>query len=353
MKTSMTNVSRNLRRAASLGAILLGETLALSAQNYHQTLLVSDLSNVAAHTDTNLVNAWGLAIGEEGTLVVCATESSLAGFYRPDGRRVADSIAVEEDPTGVEINRWGDAFRLMSGHVARPSRLLFVTEQGKIMGWNPRVNASEAVVAVDNSAADAVYKGVALARSRRGPRLYATNFRGGRVEVYDGSWHSLGAFTDPAVDPGFAPFNIVHLGGVLFVTFAKQQAPDFEDDQPGPGNGFVDIFDLDGHLLRRFASHGPLNSPWGVAMAPRHFGPFGGALLIGNFGDGHLNAFHPHTGAFLGPLTDAQGNAIAIDGLWALRFRHDEGDAVLYFTAGPGGETHGVIGKIEPERQHH
>ena len=368
MKNSINRFLGKLPRAISLGAVLIGSPvpMALDAQGYRHGLLVSDVANVASHTDTNLVNAWGLAIGEGGTLVVCATESSLAGFYRPDGRRIGDYIAVEEDPTGVEFNRWDDAFRITGGQFARPSRLLFATEAGRILGWNPRVNDLEAVVAVDNSAAGTVYKGLAVARTRRGPRLYATNFRGGTVEVYDGAWHPLGTFTDATVDPGLAPFNVVHIDGVLLVTFAKQEAPDLEDDEPGPGNGFVDVFDLDGHLLRRFASHAPLNSPWGVALAPRHFGLFSNALLVGNFGDGYINAFHPHTGAFLGALADAQGNAIVIDGLWALRFgrdardrdeeerdsrHHSEENAVLYFTAGPGDETHGFIGKIAPERR--
>ncbi len=328
MKNSINCLFGNLPRAIGLGAILIGSAVPMApgAQGYRQTLLVSDVANLATHTDTNLVNVWGLAIGEGGTLVVCATESSLASFYRPDGRRIGDYVAVEEDPTGVEFNRWDDAFRVTNGRFARPSRLLFATEAGRILGWNPRVNAQEAVVAVDNSAAGAVYKGVALARTRRGPRLYATNFRGGMVEVYDGAWHLLGTFTDPTVDPGFAPFNVVHIDGVLLVTFAKQEAPDLEDDEPGPGNGFVDVFDLDGHLLRRFASHGPLHSPWGVALAPRQFGVLSDALLIGNFGDGYINAFHPLTGAFLGALSDAQGNPIIIDGLWSLRFGRDARD---------------------------
>src|ERR1044071_4219239 len=171
MKNSIDSVLRNLRSMAGLGLVLTGSLLAtpLGAQGYRQTVLVSDLANVAAHTDTNLVNAWGLAIGAEGTLVVCATESSLAGFYRPDGRHVGDYIEVDEDPTGVAINPWGGAFRLTGGLAARPSRLLFVTEEGKIMGWNPHVDAEAAVVAVDNSTSKAVYKGLALAHSRKGP----------------------------------------------------------------------------------------------------------------------------------------------------------------------------------------
>lgn len=365
MNNAAKNLSCFVRRTVNLGAVLIGLALpaGLSAQGYRAIPLVSDLAALAPRTDPNLVNAWGLAIEDNGTLVVCATENSLAGFYRPDGQHVGDYIAVPDDPTGIQINRRGDAFRLFNGQFARPSRLLFVTEEGKILGWNPHLNASEAVVAVDNSATGSVYKGVAIAHGHKGPRLYATNFRGGMVEVYDKAWRPLGTFTDPDVDAGFAPFNIVHMDGLLVVTFAKQEAPDFEDDEPGPGNGFVDLFDLDGELQQRFASRGPLNSPWGIARAPKHFGPFGGAWLIGNFGDGLINAFDPHTGAFLGSLSDAQGNAIRIPGLWALRFGHDEDEghggrrgedhAALYFTAGPGDETHGLIGKIVAERQPH
>ena len=385
MNTSINSLTRTLRWAASLGVILIGTALpqSLGAQGYRTTLLVADLPDVAAHTDTNLVNAWGLAIAEDGTLIVCATETSLAGFYRPSGRRIGGYLEVDEEPTGVEINPFGNAFRLRSGRFGRPSRLLFVTEEGKIMGWNPQVNASEAVVAVDNSGSEAIYKGMALAHTRRGPRLYAANFHGGTVEMYDGAFRPLGTFTDPDVDAGFAPFNILHIDGMLVVTFAKQEEPDASDDEPGPGNGFVDIFDLGGHLLRRFASHGPLNSPWGLAMAPRNFGRFSNTLLIGNFGDGRINSFDPRTGAFLGALSDTDGNAIEIDGLWAIRFGSDDGNredkdgkdkdrddkdddyrdrgkkhhdddddnAVLYFTAGPGDEAHGLVGRIMPERR--
>ena len=235
MKNSISSLSRNLRRTVYLGLILIGSALpqAFGAQGYQKTLLVMDLPGVAAHTDTNLVNAWGLAIADDGTLIVCATENSLAGFYRPSGRNLGGYIDVDEEPTGVEINPFGDAFRVKSGRLNRASQLLFVTEEGKIMGWNPHVNTSEAVVAVDNSASGAIYKGLALAHSRRGPRLYAANFHAGKVEVYDGAFRPLGTFTDPTVDDGFAPFNILQVDGELLVTFAKQEEPEARMMNPG------------------------------------------------------------------------------------------------------------------------
>ena len=352
------------RRAASgLAAAALAATPGLVlARGYEVSNLVSDLPGVAAHTDTNLINAWGLAIGSGGTLIVAATETSQARFYQPDGSVRNFSIDVDEDPTGLLINRFPRLFRIGEGNMTRSSQLIFVTEEGKIMGWNFEVNPTEAVVAVDRSGQEAIYKGVAQARSRRGPRLYATDFHGGQVEVYDERFHWVDSFTDPNVDAGFAPFNVVNVAGLLYVTFAKQEQPEAEDDEPGPGNGFVDVFTPDGHLLRRLISHGPLNSPWGVAFAPHDFGRFAGALLVGNFGDGKINAFTPWSGRFLGELKDKDGNPILIDGLWSLQFRgptflrerdgFDRG-SVLYFTAGPGDESHGVVGAITPIRSAH
>jgi uncharacterized protein (TIGR03118 family) len=363
MKTLRNHLTCSLRQAAGLGAVLICLILTepAGAQGYEPTLLVSDVAGGAANTDTNLVNAWGLEITGNGTLIVCATETSLAGFYHPDGAPTGQYITVDEEPTGIEINPFGNSFKIGTDH-RKASQLLFATEEGTIMGWNSRVNATEAVVAVDNSASGAIYKGMTVANSRRGPRLYATNFHGGTVDVFDKKFQPVGSFTDSTVDAGFAPFNILSVDDVLVVTFAKQEGPDAEDDEPGAGNGFVDIFNTEGRLLRRFASHGPLNSPWGLALAPKHFGEFSKTLLIGNFGDGRINAFNPRTGAFLGPLSDSTGAALEIDGLWALKFAkvkhnsHGHGDddddydgPALYFTAGPGDEAHGLVGRITPE----
>ncbi len=246
---------------------------------------------------------------------------------------------------------------------------LFATEDGTIVGWNPGVNppgfdptkaGTYGIIAVDKSAnptaADgAVYKGLAIATDTTGNTfLYATNFRAGTVEVYDTSFNlvtpSPNAFTDPRLPSGYAPFNIVLSGGVLFVTYAKQDAAK-HDDVARPGHGFVDTFDLSGHMLARFAQRGHLDSPWGLAQAPASFGQFAGAILIGNFGDGRINAFDPGTGEFLGTVVNSKGQEILIDGLWSLRVGNGGAGGntnTIYFTAGPNGEKDGLFGSLTP-----
>jgi uncharacterized protein (TIGR03118 family) len=221
-----------------------------------------------------------------------------------------------------------------------------------ISGWNPNVppppTSMKAQTAV--TVPDAIFKGLAIADTANGPQIYATDFHHGTVDVWDQNFAPVtkpGAFQDPAIPHGFAPFGIQSTSGGIVVTYAKQDA-DAEDDVAGPGNGFVDVFGTDGTLLRRFAAHGPLNSPWGVAQAPQGFGAASGALLIGNFGDGRINAYDPVSGRFLGALRSGHGRRIDIDGLWALEF----GNGVigtpqtLLFTAGPDDEAHGLFGTV-------
>ena len=165
-----------------------------------------------------------------------------------------------------------------------------------------------------------------------------------------------GAFNDPAIPDGFAPFGIQAIGGNLYVTFAKQDA-DRHDDVAGKGLGYVDVFDPNGKLIDQFVSKGPLNAPWGLALAPAGFGEFNGSLLVGNFGDGRINAFDLSTGKHLGALKGQDNHPIEIDGLWGLAFGNGfNGQSVntLFFTAGPGDEEHGLYGRIDPlpEQQH-
>src|SRR5262249_23546582 len=160
-------------------------------------------------------------------------------------------------------------------------KLIFVTEEGGILGWNPKVDATEAIKMVDNPSSNTVYKGVALLNNR----LFAANFRSGLVEVYDSKWNFIKSFTDTNVDAGFAPFNVKAINGLLYVSFAKQLLPDAEDDEAGPGNGFISVFNSNGKLQKRLISHGALNSPWGMVKAPKNFGQFSKALLVGNFGN--------------------------------------------------------------------
>jgi uncharacterized protein (TIGR03118 family) len=237
---------------------------------------------------------------------------------------------------------------------------MWATESGTIRGWNPNVPpppfSTHSFVVVNRSGVDAIYKGLALARMGSRHRLYATDFHNARVDVFNGKFNLVtppGAFVDPRIPSGFAPFGIRNIHGVLFVTYAKQDA-DREDDVAGQGLGFVDAFDKSGHLLERVATRGQLNSPWGLAKAPASFGPFGGDLLVGNFGDGRINVFQPQpdgTFELVGPVRTADGKRLVIDGLWALSFGNDAAAGskdTLFFTAGPDDETHGLFGTIEP-----
>ena len=238
-----------------------------------------------------------------------------------------------------------------------PAFFLFATEDGTIAGWNPNVDRGHAVIAVDRSTATdsagdvgALYKGLALVTTPAGKFLYASNFRFGTVDVFDSHFNLVNTFTDPTVPSGFAPFGIHNIGGKLFVTFAKQ-GPGKEDDAARPGNGFVDVFAPNGDLLQRLVSRGRLDSPWAVTLAPSTFGAFGGDILVGNFGNGRIDAYDPASGEFQGKLSGPGGGPIVIDGLWGLRFAPatpDAGPNTLFFTAGPNDEADGLFGTIVP-----
>jgi uncharacterized protein (TIGR03118 family) len=259
-------------------------------------------------------------------------------------------------PTGVVFNST-TSFVVSAGGKSGPSRFIFATEDGTISGWNPTVDGTHAILTVNNSgpgaSADrtrlgAVYKGLAIGNNGSGNFIYATNFRDGVVEIYNAQFQLVKSFTDSGIPSGFAPFGIRNINNKLFVTYAKQDAK-HHDDVKGPGNGFVDIFDLNGNLQSEFAVQGTLNSPWGLEVAPLNFGEFSGALLVGNFGDGRINAFSQTTGVFLGQLRDTFGNPMTINGLWGLNFGNGGPQApptTLFFTAGIGDESHGLFGSI-------
>ncbi|HEX6702674.1 MAG TPA: TIGR03118 family protein, partial [Gaiellaceae bacterium] len=231
-----------------------------------------------------------------------------------------------------------------------PALFIFATEEGKILAWNMSVGTTAQVVA-DHSGDEAIYKGLAIA----GDRLYATDFHNGRVDIFDGAFGDVntpGAFVDPSIPAGFAPFGIQNVGGTIFVTYAKQDA-DAEDDVHGQGLGFVDEFDTAGTLLGRVATRGQLNAPWGIALAPASFGRFGGDLLVGNFGDGEITAFERDSDGVFDPrgqLRTEDGHVLSIDGLWALQFGKGAANNgptdTLFFTAGPDDESHGLFGTI-------
>ena len=237
----------------------------------------------------------------------------------------------------------------------------FATEDGTIAAWNGSVGfPGPAQLEADNSDATCpngskgtIYKGLAQGETKAGVFLYATNFFCGTVDVFDGTFKQTsvpGNFKDPSIPVGYAPFGIRNILGNLVVTYAKQDA-DKEDDEKGAGHGFVDVFDTNGHLIKRLVQRLPLNSPWGIAQAPLNFGPLSGDLLIGNFGDGHINAFDPVSGRFQGTLSDKNNHPITIEGLWSLVFGgatlSDPAD--LYFTSGPNDEADGLFGKLTPQ----
>ncbi|MDQ6663641.1 MAG: TIGR03118 family protein [Acidobacteriota bacterium] len=331
-----------------------------AATQFVQHNLVSDLPGVADHLDTGLVNPWGIAASNTSPFWVSDNGAGLSTLYNGNGVAIALKVAVPSPagasaggtPTGIVFNPT-TAFNVAPG---RPATFIFATEQGTIFGWNSGADATHAVLMIDRSATGAVYKGLTMSTRSTGPLLYAANFNSGTVDVFDGNLAPVNlpnAFRDPAIPAGFAPFNIRDLGGMLYVTFAKQDAAR-HDDVAGRGNGYVDVFDLNGLLLQRLVAGGPLNSPWGLEIAPASFGDFAGALLVGNFGDGAINGYNPATGKVVGTLNDSKGAPIRIPGLWGLRAGNggSGGDnRTVYFAAGIPGpdaiESHGLFGSIQ------
>jgi uncharacterized protein (TIGR03118 family) len=244
-----------------------------------------------------------------------------------------------------------------SGTVSGPARFIFATEGGTIAGWAPNVNLTAAIT-IPTPATNANYKGLALSGNGTMHLLYATDFRNNRVDVFDGNFNPVpmqGAFVDPMLPKGYAPFGIQAITGDIYVTYAKQDAAG-DDEIAGQGFGFVDRYTPDGVLLDRFASRGVLNAPWGMALAPSSFGDFGGALLVGNFGDGTINAFDPRSGRFLGSLRDQAQRRIRVDGLWGMAFGNgllSQKTNALYYAAGPNDEENGAYGVIEAVAKHH
>jgi uncharacterized protein (TIGR03118 family) len=353
---------------------------------YAQTNLISDIPGLAEVIDPTLLNPWGLAFFP-GASPFWINENN-AGF---SALYFADAVAFPAlphviipppppstapgTPTGIIANFFvaDGAFPIIIGGMNfGPSLFIFDTEDGTIEAWNvnppiaPGIpDPLSAVIVVDNSAGGgptgAVYKGLALgSNAANGPLLYATNFRTGKVDVFDSNFQSptpplTGSFTDPKLQAGYAPFGIQNINGQIWVTYAQQDAPK-HDPVNKPGHGFVDVFNTDGVLLTRFAQHGHLDSPWGLAMAPATFGQFANDILVGNFGDGVINAFDPQSGKWLGSVTGSNGRPLVNDGLWSLTFGgalNSNGTAsspnTLFFSAGLNDEADGLFGTIVPQ----
>ena len=336
-----------------------------SATAFLATDLVSDQPGVAPVTDTTLVNAWGIALNPNGAFWISANGTDLSEVYTGDvnGSLIAQPFKVAipgGKPTGQVFNGTPD-FRVTDGTTSGPAAFIFASEAGVISGWNPNVGVvnnvrPSRVAEVGFTATDgAIYKGLALAKVGTANFLYATDFHNNKIDVFDGQYHkvTLGTggfetFTDPNLPAGYAPFNVALLNGKLYVSYAKQDA-DAEDDVAGRGNGFVSVFETNGHFDGRLVSRGDLNSPWGMAIATANFGDFSNDLLVGNFGDGKIHAYNPTTGAEVGTLNESPGHPLVIDGLWGLAFGAGRGVGdpnALYYAAGPDDEAHGLFGKI-------
>ncbi len=323
--------------------------------------LVSDLPDTADFMDPNLVNPWGLATTATSPFWIGNNGTGTSTLYGTTGTPVAlvVTIPTTSGPTGGAVSgtiaNTTTAFNVAPGKAAS---FIFCTEDGTVSGWNSSVNASVAIITVDNTKANSVFKGCVIGGTAAAPILYVTDFHNGVVDMFDGSFTPIAApkaFLDPSIPAGYAPFNIANFGGKIYVAYAKQDSVK-HDDAPGAGNGYVDIFDGTGNLVTQLISRGALNSPWGLQIAPASFGQFGGALLVANFGDGTINAFDPAKGTPLGTLNDSTGHTLTIPGLWGLLFGNGGkgGDtSTLYFTAGiPGpygdpNETHGLFGSIQ------
>jgi uncharacterized protein (TIGR03118 family) len=342
-----------------------------------ETNLVSDIPGLAPHTDPALLNPWGFTVSSRGDFLISDNNGGNAALFAADGTALGAPIVMPPPggspagstgaPTGQVLNASSD-FVISEGGRSAPAAALFSTEDGTIIGFNSAVDPSNGILAADQSAAGAVYKGLALGSAGGANYLYAANFRSGTVDVFDTNFalhtFSAGQFADPNPVAGFAPFGIKILNGSLFVTYAKQNAAK-HDDVEGPGNGFIDEFDTSGTFLMRFASGTAaggtlteLNSPWGMAIAPDDFGKFEGALLVGNFGDSHVSAFRLKTGRFLGQLEDPDGQPLVLvggfqgpntKGLWGIGFGNGEGGAgerTLFFASGINDEADGLFGMV-------
>jgi uncharacterized protein (TIGR03118 family) len=336
-----------------LSAIVIaaaGHLCASTSNRFAQANLTSDLPGVAAHQDPNLVNPWGIVAGPSTPFWINGNGAGVSALYNGSGAPLPLVVSIPAPsggagaPTGIVFNSTTD----FSG-----SPFLFSTEDGTIARWSPSLGTTASIVA--NTGDGSVYKGLALGSVGSTNFLYATNFGTGHFDVFDSSFHPAtvqGTFNDPNLPAGYAPFGIRNINGDLYVTYALQDSAK-HDDVAGAGHGFVDVFDTNGNLLHRLVTMGALNSPWGLAVAPSTFGAFGGDLLVGNFGDGTINAYNALTGTMVGTLDNTTGSPLVNKGLWGLDFGNGafgQDSSKLYFTAGIPGpgmvEDHGLFGSV-------
>ena len=315
---------------------------------------VSDQAAVGAPTtDPLLVNPWGLSQAPGGPLWVAnqgtstSTVYSFTTFAKLPLTVTIPSVGDEGvGPTGTVFTNFNrpNSFTVSANGKTGHSLFLFDTLDGTISGWAPSVDPANAIIAVDLSSTGAVFTGLTLKNVGSTTKLFAADFGNNRVDVFNSQFHMTGSFTDPSLPEGYSPFNVQTLGDKVYVAYALREA-DEPEEVVGPGLGYIVVFDTRGNKLTTLVKGGALNAPWGMTIAPASFGEFAGALLVGNLGDGKINAYNPTTGAFLGSLEDAGGVPLSVEGLWALR---PGSDGTVVFAAGVEDETHGLIGVIRP-----
>jgi uncharacterized protein (TIGR03118 family) len=323
--------------------IAAGKSGAADSNNYQVTILVSNETGVAPVTDTNLVNAWGIAASSGSPWWVANNGTGTSTLYTGAGVKQSLTVTVPGAPTGM-IFSGASHFNLAAN---RPATFMWASEDGTISGWNPQFDATHAHVVFTSPGSN--YKGLSVS----GETLYTTDFAECKVETINNSFHSFetdGGFEDGSIPESYCPFGIQVIGGSVFVSYALKGG---DDDVAGVSHGLVREFDLNGHLMTVVANHGTLNSPWGMAIAPADFGRFSNCLLVGNFGDGLINAFCRATNGTFNPagrLKTDHGRDIRIDGLWGIGFGNGRSSGptnVLYFAAGPDEETNGYFGRID------
>jgi uncharacterized protein (TIGR03118 family) len=368
----MTPIHPNRARKLSLLSGILVGSLTVQGQNtFLQHNLVSDLPNVADHQDKSLINPWGNGYGQT-PFWIGDNGTGLSTLYAGDGTQNLNVIVNIPGPngavvggkvTGVIFNAFSSNTAAFALAVGRAPNFMFCTTDGIFAGWNSNVDPTHAKPLSDNSKAGASYTGCALGGTSAAPLVFLANFAGGRVDVVDGTTalnpgNFPNAFADALIPSGYAPYNIVNINNLLYVTYAKQDTSK-KSSVFGAGLGYVAIFDMNGNLVRTLVSQGALNAPWGVTLAPATFAPFGNDILVGNLGDGKINAYDPATGNLVGTLNDLTGTPISIQGLWSISFgsgsvAQKEDAGTLYFTAGPGGGpnndplfSHGLLGSIQ------
>jgi len=344
MKTIHTSIKTTL-----LVLITMSFTAAFArADTYSWTNFQSDIPGVAQHVDPNLVNPWGMSVSPSGTIWVSDNGTGVSTLYHQDGTAVSLVVTIPTaarnrdvgNPTGQVFNGT-PFFQVTKNGNSAPAFFIFVSEDGSISGWNPTLDPTHAIIAVDNGTNRgvnrAIYKGATLGVADGHNFLYATDFHTGKVHTFDENFHQVnpGGFVDPDLPAGYGPFGIRNFNGEIFVTYAKQDAKR-EDDVHCPGCGFVNVFDTSGNFLRRLISNGNLNAPWGLALVE------GSNLWVGNFGDGLINNYDPVSGNFIETLMRADGTPLQFDGLWDLLPLTDG----VFFTAGIADEEHGLFGII-------